>query len=535
MLQGGTGGRGGSSGGGSGLVAGGTGGNGGGGGGVVAVLAREITGSGTIRARGGAGASGASGGSGFGAGGGAGGGGGGVIYIVYETLASQVTTDVGGGSAGQGGGASAGAPGNTLKFPLSNALVDATDWGCIPDTGSDATSAIQYLFDHVPDGSTVYFAPGEYILSASVTIGLRRFSLEATGVTFNFGTSPLADGFGVRWGFASTNAFQRLFFRGLRVTRTPSDATLMGREYVGIEFLSIVSCVVDSCVVENFKEGFRVRGDRSPPPAPPLSGGSGNTLNAYLSLVTRNCRYGIHVAANIAEQPLDLGYANSNNFVGGAMLLDSAITDPQVGWAIWVSREVSTGGTALNPPNNNCFYGIDLSSPWGIKVKCSTTLNYWFNCVYSDGGAIDFTNDQSPGDPSANAVAWGPYLDTTMMTESVANGLLENQKLDSQLVKLGSAKILSAQAKNGLSVARMTGSGAIPGDAIYYGATGNVTLPDVSDVANRLLIVQNTSASSVTVTAATGDQIDQYGTQKTLAPNSVLWLYSGGSSTWLEV
>jgi hypothetical protein len=89
-----------------------SGGSGGGGGNVVVIVARTITGNGTITAQGGAGAAIA---SPFGGGGG---GGGGVIYLVYNASTYTGTLDVAGGAGGIGGGGNgvAGSPGTVVQI-----------------------------------------------------------------------------------------------------------------------------------------------------------------------------------------------------------------------------------------------------------------------------------------------------------------------------------------------------------------------------------------------------------------------------------
>lgn len=100
---------------GGGSGAGGSGGAGGGGGGVVLIVAQNISGSGSIQAKGGSGGDG-----GFGSGGG-GGGGGGAIILAYEALSGSIVIDVGGGGGGAGGGGggtagSSGLPGKVYRW-----------------------------------------------------------------------------------------------------------------------------------------------------------------------------------------------------------------------------------------------------------------------------------------------------------------------------------------------------------------------------------------------------------------------------------
>lgn len=124
QLQGGSGGAGGGSGAGD-VNKGGGGGGGGAGGGVLAIYARTLTNTGTIRANGGAGGNGGNSDGVGGSGGGGGGGGGGFVYILYDFLTAGTIQANGGakgnhGTQGTGGANStdgvAGVAGKVLKL-----------------------------------------------------------------------------------------------------------------------------------------------------------------------------------------------------------------------------------------------------------------------------------------------------------------------------------------------------------------------------------------------------------------------------------
>ncbi|HVJ66142.1 MAG TPA: tandem-95 repeat protein [Bdellovibrionota bacterium] len=90
------------------------GGAGGGGGGMIVIIADSITGTGTVRARGGAGVLGTSNRDG-------GGGGGGVIWIATKAYTGGLTADVTGGApGGTGNNAAAGSAGTARIFKLNN-------------------------------------------------------------------------------------------------------------------------------------------------------------------------------------------------------------------------------------------------------------------------------------------------------------------------------------------------------------------------------------------------------------------------------
>ncbi len=98
-------------------TSGGSSGGGGGGGGCMAIVARTISNSGTITAKGGVGGT-----STVGFAGGGGGGGGGVIWLVYDSLTNSGTITVAGGAggAGHGGGASGATSNDGTLVQLSN-------------------------------------------------------------------------------------------------------------------------------------------------------------------------------------------------------------------------------------------------------------------------------------------------------------------------------------------------------------------------------------------------------------------------------
>lgn len=109
----------GGSGGGGGNNNGGVAGQGGGGGGVVFLVARQVSGAFTLRARGGAGQAGV---SSLGAGGG-GGGGGAAVLVRHQNLSAAITVDVAGGAGGlpngSGGTGAAGSAGLSTLIEIA--------------------------------------------------------------------------------------------------------------------------------------------------------------------------------------------------------------------------------------------------------------------------------------------------------------------------------------------------------------------------------------------------------------------------------
>lgn len=521
LMQGGTGGRGGSSGYGTSSVMGGNGGGGGGGAGIIAIFARRIViAGGTVSAQGGAGAAGSQA-SGAGAGGAGGQGGGGLIYLCYEIISGETSATY-----------QTALNGRVLKFQRPHALIDAVEWGCAPNTGEDMTAALNQLFadlQFAQPSPTVVIAPGEYVVSASISAGF-ACNIEATGAIFKF--TPPDDVTVFSWGVAASPQFQNNYLRGLKVIRSAAPTeSLQSRKCVGIEIRSTVTCLVDSCTVENCATGFLVRGAREPVP----TGGTGNYDNTLLNLVARNCRFGIHVASTNAQATGDQGFANDNTFVGGAMVLDASVPDPEVGRAIWVNPAVDeTQQTkAVHTPNNNRFCSMDLSSNWGRKILCAGLQNQWFNCVYSNTGTatgIEFVGLAAPIAGPGNTVAWGPLLEVTKMVETGTSG---NQKLDASHVGLGAAGLTNAHVAK-LMLDRMAVSGSIPDNAVYVEVAANVTLPSASQVPNHLLIIRNTGTSSIAVSRAGSDTIDG-ATSITLSGGAAVWLYSGGFSAWFDV
>ena len=98
---------------GSGSTSGHSAGAGGGGGGLIAIVAKSITGAGTLSARGG------NGGDRVTLGGSGGGGGGGVVWIAAESFSADLTIDVDGGDAGVGALAGEGGlPGSVFLFEI---------------------------------------------------------------------------------------------------------------------------------------------------------------------------------------------------------------------------------------------------------------------------------------------------------------------------------------------------------------------------------------------------------------------------------
>lgn len=434
-VQGGVGGRGGSSGGGDGAGNNGGGaGGGGGGGGIVAIFASKIEfgANGRIEAQGGAGGAGgtvsATGGDPAGGGGGGGGGAGGFVYLTYDfLLAAEGKISVAGGAGGsggngtQGGGAGGagtnGTDGAIFKI-TSDGFVAASDWGAIPGTGLDMTVSIKDAIAAVPDGGTLYVAPGTYALSDRLTID-HPINVWAYGAVFDFGTTDLSgadsNDYAVRWGSVDPQNHKSLSFRGLTIKRFASGTDASTRLYKGFSWFCLVSCVVENCQAENFEAGHFLQGSRV--------FAKGSMLTCYTSLVAKDCKKGILIASQreIPGQGADRSWVNDNTFTGGRLWL-AAITNGAGCRAISIEADGFI-------PNNNRFYGVDVEGIWERKIYCEGQENFFNACRYEVDSAhtayIEFSPGDNGGNAISNTVAWGQGLPAARLIVGVQEALSE--------------------------------------------------------------------------------------------------------------
>lgn len=290
--------------------------------------------------------------------------------------------------------------------------------GAIPDTGDDMTSQIQDAFDLAPVGSTVFFEPGTYLVSGSLSC-TRQLSVWAYGAIFDFQTTDLSgSGYALQYGnqeAAVADRVERKSFQGLKIQRT-YGTTVASLLYEGFRWLALLECNVQDVEAVGFESGHR--------PVGGLGVSIGNVHNNYVNLKTFDCRYGIDIADSGASAPN--GHSNENNYFGGRMHLSSAITDESPTPHPGNCHAIRIRYLGSHIPNNNRFYGVSMETNWGRKIYCEGIENYWYGCRYENQNGtcdIEFYDPASAGQTgSRNMILEGDELHDCTIQPPGGNG-----------------------------------------------------------------------------------------------------------------
>ena len=271
---------------------------------------------------------------------------------------------------------------------LLGTFVPAALWGAKP--GADATAAIQAAFDNAAVGSTLFFEPGTYTLTAPIAC-IRQLNIYARDVTFDWGTTVLT-GPAFTYGQSVTGLnITRSEIVGLTLKRTVTTwASVYTDDYIGLQVDSCIECTFNRVLVIGFARGVRLVGNNVA-----AMNSKGCYLNTFHGLETRNCMH--HVTL---EQTGASDFVNDNAFYDWRIQNDSTlgtaadisgVTDYRYGVE---QLRILWGGAGANTPNANRFIGCLFEStsarPVKRKARIEGAFQYFAACRYEGHRARSF-------------------------------------------------------------------------------------------------------------------------------------------------
>lgn len=259
--------------------------------------------------------------------------------------------------------------------PSWDTFVNARKYGVVPD-GTDVTVPIQRAFDEVPVGSTLYFPPGTYTLSGSITCD-RRVNVWAYGATWSYDEAVVLTAPAFQYGKPTSGQFENCSVAGLKIVRGYSPTTgaiqTSSLKYTAFDWYALFSCTIQDCITQGFEKGHLIRGGYINPTS------FGNSLNNYINLTARHpTRYAIWIENGVVGGGSG-SYCNSNYFLGGRAHIATAdtgttwIEDSENTAAVWIEYPDALSGSI---PNGHVFVGTDIEGSggngggWGRKLYC---------------------------------------------------------------------------------------------------------------------------------------------------------------------
>lgn len=332
-------------------------------------------------------------------------------------------------------------------YNLTRGFVFAADqkYGISPD-GSDVTDRILALLADatIPDGSTIVFTPGTYVLSAQI-LWNRPLGIYGLGAIFDWGTSwdasgtwsfptlatPAAADAAFVYGYAPASGvttFQGLQVFGLKIKRTVTG-TDQASNYrgAGIRFYSLYSCQIDNVETEGFGVGQWFSGSVN------TGYERGFAYNNISDPKMTRCATGMLLEPGDSAAGKS-GWCNENTWLGGRIAFD--VTTSQAEADKCVGQYLRFAVADAHESNNNRFFGMSIESNgtryWGRKVYCEGRYNEWAFCRWEDivvhgTTDIEFVNSGSGGG-SNNVLFYGFDLYKQNVVGLGAN--LFNHRLD---------------------------------------------------------------------------------------------------------